>query len=203
MHRIDTFVFWMGGVVTQHLSQTIVEVLERRGRPTDIRTRRALVDLEADLCRGAMGAEDYCKRVVEVGGAPFDAETLATAIPEHLSAMPGMPALLGELAEAYRLRLVAGFPRQWATPVVERAGVARCFSEPVLFSAEYGPADCGPALLEKLLASGEIVRDSTLWVDDHPHRAMSAIRLGIDAAIFVDEPRLRRDLGLWSLLPLP
>ncbi len=47
-----------------------------------------------------------------------------------------------------------------------------------------------------------IVPGQTLWVDAHSPRTSAALRKGIDAAIFEDAWRLRRDLGMWDLLPL-
>ena len=58
-------------------------------------------------------------------------------------------------------------------------------------------------LLDTLIAHRVISPGHTLWVDHHSPRTSEALRKGVDAAIFVDARRLRRDLALWLLMPLP
>ena len=66
-------------------------------------------------------------------------------------------------------------------------------------------ADLGgfAGVLDVLIAAEAILPGHTLWVDAHSPRTSAALRKGVDAAIFVDTRRLRRDLALWRLMPLP
>jgi hypothetical protein len=56
--------------------------------------------------------------------------------------------------------------------------------------------------LRKLLQRGILDTDSTLLIDRHPLRCLRAVDLGIHSGIFVDAPRLYRDLGAWRIVPL-
>jgi hypothetical protein len=56
--------------------------------------------------------------------------------------------------------------------------------------------------LDALIAAGVVLPGHTLWIDAHSPRTSEALRKGVDADIFVDARRLRRDLALWRLMPL-
>lgn len=201
MTRITTLLFWMGGVVTQHVSEAALEVLLPEDKPASPKIQRALFDLEMALCTGDLSPEQYCQQAIQATQATLEADDLAAGIPDHLQPLPGIPPLIDELAETIPLRLVSGYPKQWTLPVLQRAELTDRFESSILYAAEYHPADCCSALFEAMLASGEIVKDQMIWIDANSHRTSAAIRLGIDASVYVDAVRLRRDLALWGLVP--
>jgi len=111
------------------------------------------------------------------------------------SPVPDMPALLAELAPILELRAVAGNESRRAALSAYRDSL----SPEHVTAADFTDP---PALFEALVRDGVILPGQSIWIDHDPHRAMLAIRRGLDAALFEDGPRLYRDLGLWDLVPL-
>ncbi len=199
--RIKRFVFWVGGVVLPAASEAALAILapERAG---DIDLRLRLLDLEKELCFGALDAEAFCRGAVEASGASLAPGDLLDALAARVEPLPGMPKLIGELAATVEMALASDYPRRWLEPALEQGRLARWFADERAFViAERGvPADSG-VLFEALVGSGVITPGSSLWIDHNPARTAVALRRGIDAGIFVDAGRLYRDLGLWGLVP--
>ncbi len=111
-----------------------------------------------------------------------------------------MPALLSDPALTCELCLVSDYPAEWLLPALTRGGLARIFPAcKIAYVADLGGFS---GLLDALVERGVIMPGQTLWVDAHSPHTSAALRKGIDAAIFEDAWRLRRDLGMWGLLPL-
>ena len=132
------------------------------------------------------------------GGEFFEHRVLSLA--EGVAAEPGMVSLIEEVALGSEVCLVSDYPAAWLLPALARNGLASHFPADKLFYI----ADLGgyATLFERLEAVGVIMPGHTLWVDAHSPRTSEALRRGIDAAIYVDARRLRRDLGLWRLVSL-
>src|SRR5690606_34160587 len=111
-------------------------------------------------------------------------------------------ALLAEVRARYSVRLVSPYPPEWYRTLDRRVGLGSTFPDSeVLF--------CQLAQLGRLLPdvffwalgkAGKTIEE-TLWVADQPAMTSAAVRLGLNAIIFADSRRLRRELVLRSLLP--
>jgi hypothetical protein len=114
------------------------------------------------------------------------------------SPVASMPALVAELAQSVDVRAAA-----FGAPARDRLSALDAYR--TLLPAErviLAPIADPPVLFDRLVRDKIILPGHTLWIDHDPHRAMTAIRLGLDAALFEDAARLYRDLGLWGLVPL-
>lgn len=114
------------------------------------------------------------------------------------SPVAGMPALVAELARSVEVRAVA-----FDAPARDRLTAVDAYR--ALFPVErvvLAPTDDPPALFKHLVRDEIMLPGHALWIDSDPHRAMTAVHLGLDAALFEDAARLYRDLGLWGLVPL-
>ena len=119
----------------------------------------------------------------------------------ELPLQPGMPLLLSDPALTCEMRLVSDYPSVWLLPALARSGLAGVFpAAEISYVADLGGFS---GMFDALIARRVILPGNTLWVDYHSPRTSEALRKGIDAAIFVDARRLRRDFGLWRLAPLP
>lgn len=202
MSRIEHLVFVAGGVVVPRLTKLALTALFPDG---DIAPQMRLeaVALERKLAHGAITPDTYCRRVVEVSGADRHATRLAEAIRGQLAPRENVPSLLAELALRVDLQLVCDYPRAWWEPAAERHDLGKSFPREEIF---YLPEHRVPldyrAYFEALVSARIIQRGRSLWVDHHSPRTSAAIRCGVDAAVFVDAERFKRDLGLWDLLPL-
>jgi hypothetical protein len=200
--RITRLIFLPGGTIFAPLAELAASFLvaDRGLTPAQ---RMALRDAALALAAGTDDPRRFCARAAEICGAQGGAA--ASRLCEHLAqgaaALPGMPPLIEELALTSELGLASDYPPAWLAPALARSGLASCFpADRIFYMADLG----GYArLFDGLVAAGAVAPGHTLWVDAHSLRTSEALRRGIDAEIFVDARRLRRDLGLWGLVPLP
>lgn len=108
-----------------------------------------------------------------------------------------MPALLSELAES--LDLWAAGSRKDCDHLATLTDYRGALVAAHIVELADGPIG---EVLDGLVVRRVIEKDRTVWVDWHPRQAMTAIRRGLDAALFEDAARLYRDLGLWGLVAL-
>jgi FMN phosphatase YigB (HAD superfamily) len=201
--RIDEIVFWAGGVLTQRVAHAAQDALWLPPARPPSAAQLRLAALDKELCNGTISPDEFCLRAAELAGASTTPAELAERIEAGLDLLPGMLGLVDELAGGYRLRLLADYPRRWLLPVMQRTGLGERFAGRLVTVVPDHTLDGTPAALFAMLVStGAFTAGSSLLVDDDPARCMAAVRAGLDAAIFVDARRLRRDLGLWSILPL-
>ena len=112
-------------------------------------------------------------------------------------AIAGMPELIRELADS--LDLWAAGSRADCDQLAALAEYRGAIAEAHIVETADGPIG---ERLDGLVAGQVIDKGHAVWVDWHPRQAMTAVRRGIDAALFEDAARLYRDLGLWGLVPL-
>jgi hypothetical protein len=113
--------------------------------------------------------------------------------------LPGMAGLLDELAPGYELWLVSCYPARQTAAVISENALSRWFGRERDYVLPDDVVNHG-GILSLMVTAGVVQPGKSLWIDDHPVRTMLAIRQGIDAGIFVDARRLRRDLWLWGIV---
>jgi hypothetical protein len=116
-------------------------------------------------------------------------------IDESGEPLPLMPELVGEIAG--RVECAAVCPDQRCAQAVSRR-----YGEAIVETAAVGRQEGYAGELQSLLERAVLDTVSTLFVDRSPTRCLRAIDLGIYTGIFVDAPRLYRDLGAWRIIPL-
>jgi FMN phosphatase YigB (HAD superfamily) len=201
--RIDRLVVWIAGVLTPHLSQvTLVQTLNSlSAAPADMVF--ALADLERELATGALSPSEYCEHALHLTRVDMPATELERRIVDDISLHADILRVIDALVGQYDVRLLANLPPSWLDGLMDRLGLsARFDAGRIAIVADFHPRDLSADLLPRLVKAGVIVPGRTLLVDDDPLRAETAIRAGLDAALFVDARRLYRDLGLWGLVPL-
>lgn len=106
-----------------------------------------------------------------------------------------------DLKQTSQVTLFSDYPRVWLQTIQKDSAITDHFTpQNVVYSAELRLNDPLNSVFEKLMAKGFIKPGASLWVDAYPMRTSAAIRQGIDAIIYVDERRLRRELILRELL---
>ena len=200
--RITRLMLLAGGVVLPTLAEAAASFLAP-GRMLTPGQRLGLQQAAHVLAEGREQPAQFCVRAAEICGAHGEAAAslLYEKLTDDLSPQPGMPSLLTDPTLVCEMRLASDYPAVWLLPALARSGLAGAFS-----AAEISyVADLGgfAGLFDTLIAQRVISPGHTLWVDYHSPRTSEALRKGVDAAIFVDARRLRRDLALWRLMPLP
>jgi hypothetical protein len=190
-----------GGVVLPSLLEATASLLAPRVElPPAL--RRALLNAALACAEGREHLNQFCIDAVAICGerSGTAAERLHERLARELMPLEGIPALLSDPALTCELRLISDYPAEWLLPALTRGRLARIFpAGEIAYVAALGGF---PGLLDALVERRVIVPDQTLWVDAHSPRTSAALRKGIDAIIFEDARRLRRDLGMWRLLPL-
>ncbi len=196
-NRIDHLLFWTGGVVLPRLGHLAAG--QAPACAGDLLCARRLADLERQLAEGDIAAAEFCEQAAAAAGLPGGADGLLPTMLAAATLPLGLEDLLAELAQSVRLGLVSDYPQPWLETILARSGLSRLFGAAnICYTAAWPGSD----LFKALAAAGVIRPGHTLLVDHDSRRATAAIRRGIDAALYVDARRLRRDLGLWRLVPL-
>ena len=191
-----------GGVVLPSLAEAASAFLVR-GRELTPAERGGLQQAARALAESKTEPLPFCTQAAGICGAPDGAAAarLHEQLANELAPNPGVPSLIADVALSYEVRLISDYPAAWLLPALARSGLAGCFPKAeIAYVANLGGFK---GLFGALLAGDLLVPSHTLWVDAHSLRTSEALRQGVDATIFVDARRFRRDLGLWRLIPLP
>lgn len=197
MKPIQRYFFMAGGVILPRLSAQVIGILEKRGNPLNESQRLALFDLERALFNGTLPVTDYFKRV-NAAVAPQQALTLESFLQE-IEVDSGALLVADDLRQNSQCILLSNYPPEWLAALDQRTGVCAHFDR-VLPLQGMGCEDDRAAVFSRLYTAGELAAGTSLLVDANPFRTTMAIRRGVDAIIYVDERRLRRELRLRVVL---
>jgi hypothetical protein len=197
MKPIQRYCFMAGGVILPRLSAQVIGMLEKQGNPLSERQRLALFDLERALFSGTLPARNYFKRV-NAAAAPQQPLALEGFL-QGIEVDAGALSVVDDLRQNSQCILLSDYPPEWLAELDRRSGVCAHFIR-VLPLQDTGCVDDRAAVLQRLSAAGELETGTSLLVDANPFRTTMVIRRGVDAIIYVDERRLRRELRLRALL---
>jgi FMN phosphatase YigB (HAD superfamily) len=196
--------FWMSGVVVPHVWELTRDALSASGADCTPGLCFDLMDREAALTTGAMTPDNFCSQAVALAGVTLSPARLASRIQQGIAPLPGISGLIGTLTARYPLQLLSDFPREWLAPALARTGLAASFADDsIVMIADLDVDDTHEALLKALVDAGLFTPGRSLLVADDPILTEAAIRAGLDAILFVDTPRFKRELSLIDLLPSP
>jgi hypothetical protein len=115
--------------------------------------------------------------------------------------VPGMAELLREMGPLFPLWLYGEQREGEGATAAERLRLDSLVPRfHWIFASEDLPGDAPERLVTNLMVRTGADRDRLLWVDDRPAMTSSVIRAGMNAVVFVDAFRLRRNLVLRGLL---
>lgn len=197
MKPIQRYYFMAGGVILPRLSAQVIGMLEKQGMTLSERQRLALFDLERALFSGALPAGSYFDRV-NAAAAPRQPLALEGFLQE-IEVDAGALSVADELRRNSQVVLLSDYPPEWLAALDRRSSVCAPFDR-VLPLQGMGCEDDRAAIFSRLCAAGELSAGTSLLVDANPFRTALAIRRGVDAVIYVDERRLRRELKLRALI---
>lgn len=197
MKPIQRYYFMAGGVILPCLSAQVIAVLEKQGTALSERQRLALFDQERALFSGALPSRDYFDRV-NAAAAPQQPLALEDFL-EWIEVDAGALSVADELRRNSQCILLSDYPPEWLAALDQRSGICAHFHR-VLPLQGMGCEDDRAAIFSRLCAAGELSAGTSLLVDANPFGTALAIRRGVDAVIYVDERRLRRELKLRALI---
>jgi hypothetical protein len=115
--------------------------------------------------------------------------------------IPGMGELLQELSPDFTLWLFCEPVPEEPVAVLESLQLDRLISRARwLFASERFCVAMPKELIEELMVRTDGRQGELLWIDDRPAVTSAMIRAGLNAVVFVDAFRLRRNLVLRGLV---
>ncbi|NPV87617.1 MAG: hypothetical protein HPY45_16590 [Anaerolineae bacterium] len=200
---IDLFFFMAGGVILPHITTVIQEVLCKHGLLLNDQQRLALQDLEQALFIGELTPYSFLKRAGALSLPAIESAQLLEGILRTVHADEDTLQVADALRKrGYTLYLVSEYPPEWLEQIASHVAALRLLfsSNRLVFTSSLKLKDIYGDIFSVLRSNGQIVPGKTLWIDAHPWRTSAAIRRGIDAIIYVDSRRLRRELALRQLV---
>ncbi len=116
--------------------------------------------------------------------------------------MPGVREVLQELRGNYDLWMIGSCPSDWLWTITEHLKLRQLFPEAsVMVCPEWRLDRLVPDVLQAALDRAVKPVESCLLVAPDPETTAAAVELELNAIIFADARRLRRELALRKLLP--
>jgi hypothetical protein len=200
-HRITHIAFWVGGVLLPEIGERVVEALSAVTQ-LSVDDRFALHGLARDLALGQVEADEFIRQAWARGGGEAAHAATAAPLTQEVSVPVPLAALVHELVGRYRLSLLSDYPAGWLEAILPRMALADAFPpDEIWYTAELAAGEGYDHLFGEAVRRGALDPGASLLIDHHSRRTTAALRQGIDTAIYVDAPRLRRDLALWALPP--
>lgn len=200
-HRITHVAFWAGGVLLPEIGGWAVEALSE-GAMLSIEDRFALHALAHDLALGRIDEDTFMREAWARGGGAAAHAASAAALMPRVSVPAPQVTLLSEMAERYWLSLLSDYPAEWLEAILPGTRLTKAFSPgEIWYTADLAAGGDYDRLFAEAIRRGALRPGESLLIDHHSRRTTAALRHGIDTAIYVDVPRLRRDLALWALPP--
>jgi len=199
---IDTIFFWQDGVITTSIANTAIEQLEdAMGTTLDMDMRLQIRDWGLDLQLGRLESPEFCEKVLGLTEAPLRERELFERIQDGLAPVPGVMEVLQELKGQYDLWMIGLCPSDWLTPIAQRLDLMPVFpGESILVCPEAGLDSLIPDVFELAMQRAAKSIGQCLLVAPNPAITTAAVNMGLNAILFADARRLRRELGLRKLL---
>jgi hypothetical protein len=200
--RIEHLAFWLGGVVISHMWELTRDALIASGAECTPELCLALIDQETALTVGSVTLDEFCTQAVEFAGTELPPHRLKSQIQQRIRATSGILSVIDALATRYPLHLLSNFPSEWLSVALQRTALAAYFpADSIIMTSELDPDNGYQTLPNALIDSGLCIPGKSLLVADDSILTESSVRASLDAIIFVDTARLRRELFLLHLLP--
>ena len=201
MKNISRYFFMAGGVILPRLSLVTLDWIEKKNsNPASNKQRQSIFQAEKDLLTGKLSPESYLSLAAACGSGATAQDVLKGLFSE-IKVDQGALSTACDLKKNGRVYLVSDYPRPWLEEAACKTPIFECFSpDDVLYTAELGLGNDVSSLFDVLSSKSYLHPDANMWVDAYPLRTSEAVRRGIDAIIYVEERRLRRELKLRNLL---
>ena len=197
MKAINKYFFVFSDIFLPRISRSMIWMLEKNGIVLKEKERVGIRDLEKDLLTRALPESELFLRLTSLVSAqiPLSETDFLKSLSLDYSAL----SVVDGLGKDNEVILFSDFPKTWLAKIDQRGGLIVHFQR-VIYSQEINCKNVREDVFDRLMATHEIQAGNSMWVDSDPFRTSIAIRHGIDAIIYVDERRLRRELRLRSLL---
>jgi FMN phosphatase YigB (HAD superfamily) len=198
MKDIKTFFFLVGGILLPEIYNATIRMVDNKSLPLADKDRIEFNNFGKNLCAGIISGGEYLGRLSSYYGlhAPISENDLF----DQVKLNPDALVLAGDLADrGNEVILFSDYPKNWLSMFDEAGILTERFSR-VMYSHDMEYTNMPTNMFDQLMEQQVLKPSQCMWVDSNPARTCQAIRRGIDAIIYVDERRTRRELKLRSLI---
>lgn len=197
MKTIHRLFFVLGDIFLPRVYSVSLELFKKRDLVPVDQDRIGIHSLESALLTGSLTEHDFLHRIASLFSKkiPITESDLLSSLRVDRRPL----SVASNLRKDKEVILFSDYPKSWLEMIDCNVDLIGLFNK-VIYSQDLRCSNIQEDILTRLKMIGEIQEGSSLWVDKNSLRTTRAIHDGIDAIIYVDERRLRRELHLRSLL---
>jgi|GEM_PF-1926101 len=205
MAKTGALFFWLGGVLAPSIPDLIAHTLFKSPiEKVNIHARLRTRQLTTDLCLGHITAEAFCHTLIQEHANGLTIAELETAVKNAVQLRGDVLDVIAQLPSDLERWTICDYPKAWYEAAIGDRGLAEVFfSDHILFTVESRLSHLVPNIFDHLSSATGHPLDTCLLIDALTPRAVDAVKHGLDATIFVDARRLKRDFVLRRMLPFP
>lgn len=144
------------------------------------------------LDRGDISNEEFYERLSELSGQP--ANTVRDVYDDINFIDDDMIGLIRSLKAGYKTGLLSNSSIEYLGRIVSWHKLEPLF-DVITVSAEVGLIKPDPKIFEHILERLRVSPDEAVFIDDNPHNAEAAARLGIKSFVYKDIAQLKEGLA--------
>lgn len=164
--------------------------------------RQKRYDLSLALSLGKISLDDFREGILSSSNGKMEISDLQEKVVNNLEPIDGTLKVLTELKKENTLSFFSQLPRELFGLVKNHFGLQDLFADSdIFFTNEMNLKNTTADVVDRLMAGKHLNPGKSMLVDADSRRTTAAMRAGVDAIIFVDARRLRREIALRGLLP--
>lgn len=199
---IDTFFINMSGVLIIPLHEATISSIEGIDN-TKLSTpsRMAIFDLAQELSSGHIGEDEYISKVQMTIDDVDLSKDLINRIRAEMAEVPGAGQVIHELQATYRVWFISDLPKPWFLDSDLPNNIMKLVHpDQVLYQAEFDRVLGSQGMFETLFRRASKPKSECLLVNKNADVTSAAVKVGLNAILFVNAFRLRLELSLRRIL---
>ena len=202
MAKFKTLLFWLGGVLTENLTDLALSIMSPGARGHDfVSYRKMLEPYSSALIGGALKAQVYCQNVVHEFKSELNKDQFEHKLIRGIHIRPEVVDIIQEIPEEFDRWLISDYPLKWYRVIADSLNSPVLFpTERVIFTADMKLTDIQSQIYDRLPASVGQSISNCLMIDGNSARAVHGVKHGLASIIYVYPQRLKHELSLQKIL---
>ncbi len=137
-----------------------------------------------NLCCGKISEDEYLRNIIDKQNWSISSQELKTHLRQNfLIPVNGMPELINDLSEKYKLILLSDHGREWIEYIEVRHEFLNCFDKRH-YSFNSNKLKSDPSIFITILKENGLSREEVIFIDDNKDNIAAAASVGIRGIIF-------------------
>lgn len=200
--EIQTIVFSIARVLTPSLEAIVLQCVDALGGDSHDPTYRNRVrDLCENYYRGEIHSDHLLNQIIERAGIQVQRPEFLEAIREHMEFDREVLKVADELNEQYDVGFFCELPKSWVSDSWDHLDLPAGFLlDDITFNEGIEIEDPSSTQFENLLQEFILPAEQILLIDARNKVTSRAVRMGVNAILYVNPFRLRQELSLRGML---